>query len=281
MAEFDPFNLNNTVYDESQIVYTSPGGESWLLAGTGHGVDDADQRVTLLKGGFTGGDANPAITYNESPTGHGQWDTGEYTLPALDGELSVLINDKPANAGRTWRRWRASWTEYQDGTLRVIDRSGMNFWTKARLKPGGRSTVDQDPARLRAIPDAVSWTGNLGHWYGNVRTFGTGQHTVKAGGDMPPSLALRWTGAPASVTFPSGVTVTLPSVTTGAYLIDLNRGMSGHVTNADTGVTEHVVWAALRGLILGVTLTPGVATSWTLTGGLELEITPRYSSPWR
>lgn len=281
MANFDPFNLDNTVYDESQIVYTSPGGESWLLAGTGHGVGDADQRVTLLKGGYTGGDANPDITYNDSPTGHGRWDTGEYTLPALEGELSVLINDTPATAGRTWRRWRASWSEYKDGTLRVIDRSGLNFWTTARLKPGGRGDVNQDPALLRVIPDAVSWVGNLGHWWGTTRTFDAGQHVITAGGNMPPSTALRWTGAASSVTFPTGVTVTLPSVTPGSYLIDLNRGMSGHVTNADTGATEHAVWAALRGRMLGITLTPGETTTWTLTGGLTLEMTARYTSPWR
>lgn len=271
-------DLGNTRRDESQVTYTSPTGEVWLLAGTGYGVPDANQRVVLLEGGFTGGVANPDVTLNDSPTGLGQW-AGEFTLPPLEGELSVVIMDTPVNAGRTFRNWRRSWTPFNDGVLKVIDRAGGNYWTPARLVPGGLGTVDLDPTYRRAIPDEVKWRGLEGCWYGVPKTY-TGTAKVVPSGDMRPSLRLRWDGSPATVMLPTGQRVTLPDITRGSYFIDLNRGMSGHVTN-EAGETVVAAWAALRGLILGVTLTPHVSTTWTLNAGVTLEVTPRYLTPWR
>ena len=271
-------DLGNTRRDESQVTYTSPTGEVWLLAGTGYGVPDANQRVVLLEGGFTGGVANPDVTLNDSPTGLGQW-AGEFTLPPLEGELSVVIMDTPVNAGRTFRNWRRSWTPFNDGVLKVIDRAGGNYWTPARLVPGGLGTVDLDPTYRRAIPDEVGWRGLEGCWYGVPKTY-TGTAKVVPLGDMRPSLRLRWDGSPATVMLPTGQQVTLPDITRGSYFIDLNRGMSGHVTN-EAGETVVAAWAALRGLILGVTLTPHVPTTWILNEGVTLEVTPRYLTPWR
>lgn len=271
-------DLGNTRRENTQVTYTSPTGEVWLLAGTGYGVPDANQRVVLLEGGFTGGVANPDVTLNNAPTGLGQW-AGEFTLPPLEGELSVVIMDTPTNAGRTFRNWRHSWTPFNDGVLKVIDRAGGNYWTPIRLVPGGLGTVDLDPSYRRAIPDEVKWRGLEGCWYGVPKTY-TGTAEVVSLGDMRPSVRLKWDGSPATVSLPTGQQVTLPDITRGSYFIDLNRGMSGHVTN-EAGETVVAAWAALRGLILGVTLTPHVSTTWTLNAGVTLEVTPRYLTPWR
>lgn len=271
-------NLDNTRRDGSQVTYTSPTGEVWLLAGTGYGLKDADQRAVLLEGGFTGGVANPNVTLNNAPTGVGQW-AGEFTLPPLEGELSVVIMDTPVNAGRTFRNWRQSWTPFNDGVLKVVDRGGGNYWTPVRLSPGGLGTVDLDPAYRRAIPDSVEWRGLEGCWYGTPKEY-TGTAEVVPLGDLRPSVRLKWDGSPATVTLPTGQVVTLPDITRGSYFIDLNRGMSGHVTN-EAGETMVAAWAALRGLILGVTLAPYVPTTWILTEGVTLEVTPRYLTPWR
>lgn len=274
----DIFNVRELDKENTQVTYTSPTGEVWLLAGTGYGVPDANQRVVLLEGGFTGGVANPNVTLNDAPTGLGQW-AGEFTLPPLEGGLSVVIMDTPVNAGRTFRNWRHSWTPFNDGVLKVIDRAGGNYWTPVRLVPGGLGTVDLDPAYRRAIPDEVKWRGLEGCWYGVPKTY-TGTAKVVSSGDMRPSVSLKWDGSPATVTLPTGQQVTLPDITRGSYFIDLNRGMSGHVTN-EAGETVVAAWAALRGLILGVTLTPHVPTTWILTEGVTLEVTPRYLTPWR
>lgn len=274
----DVFTVQDLDKVNTQVTYVSPTGEQWLLAGTDHGVTDANQRVVLLEGGFTGGVANPEVTLNDAPTGIGQW-AGEFTLPPLEGELSVVIMDTPVNAGRTFRNWRHSWTPFNDGVLKVIDRAGGNYWTPVRLVPGGLGTVDLDPTYRRAIPDEVKWRGLEGCWYGAADTY-TGTAKVVSSGDMRPSVRLKWDGSPATVTFPTGQRVTLPDITRGAYFIDLNRGMSGHVTNKD-GETVVAAWAALRGLILGVTLTPHVPTTWILNEGVTLEVTPRYLTPWR
>ena len=274
----DVFTVQDLDKVNTQVTYVSPTGEQWLLAGTDHGVTDANQRVVLLEGGFTGGVANPEVTLNDAPTGIGQW-AGEFTLPPLEGELSVVIMDTPVNAGRTFRNWRHSWTPFNDGVLKVIDRAGGNYWTPVRLVPGGLGTVDLDPTYRRAIPDEVKWRGLEGCWYGAADTY-TGTAKVVSSGDMRPSVRLKWDGSPATVTFPTGQRVTLPDITRGAYFIDLNRGMSGHVTNKD-GETVVAAWAALRGLILGVTLTPYVPTTWILNDGVTLEVTPRYLTPWR
>lgn len=272
-------DLGNARRDEAQITYTSPTGEVWLLAGTGYGVSDDNQRVVLLEGGFTGGVAVPDVALNDAPTGLGQW-AGEFTLPPLEGELSVVIMDTPVNAGRTFRNWRHSWTPFNDGVLKVIDRAGGNYWTPVRLVPGGLGTVDLDPAYRRAIPDEVKWRGLKGCWFGKPSTYQPGTSTVTPTGDLRPTVRLKWDGSPATVTLPTGQGVTLPDITRGSYFIDLDRGMSGHVTN-EAGETVVAAWAALRGLILGVSLTPYVASTWTFTTGVTLEVTPRFLTPWR
>ena len=74
---------------EGMWVYWWRAQAHMAIAMRDHGVTDADQRVVLLEGGFTGGVATPSVTLNDSPTGLGQW-AGDFTLPPLEGELSAL-----------------------------------------------------------------------------------------------------------------------------------------------------------------------------------------------
>lgn len=298
-----------------KVTYTSPHspGETFIL----HTMLDAEadeQRVVLKEGGFADGYGSVDFATSESVNRYGARTTG-FRVPEFGGSLEVVVRRGPdGTVMDTLRDWRRAWSHFEDGRLKVVARDGGN--REARVRLVGFGEVPFDPAGVTLFEDSVQYRCLEGFWRGPTFTR-TGAFSVSVPGDLPPMLQVRWDGVTeTSFTLPSGLRVNLSTrtrtsatdsrianiiasfpglagsletaddstvvdpVPIGTRYINLDRGMQGQVTD-ENGDVDTRVWSALRGVLVGETLTPHRTYEFELGDGLELLVTPRYLHPWR
>ncbi|APT92691.1 hypothetical protein CPHO_07050 [Corynebacterium phocae] len=270
-----------------RISCTPKNGDRFVIAGHEPGGEDT-QRVVLLEGGFRGGVSEPDIATTEQPWGLGLVQAGHVKFADMTGSLEVVAWSNEHAAAENFRDWRSAWLStlppkpgapYRPIVLDVVNRAGLGVWTPAVLD-SVPAAPDREPRLSRYVKDSISWRSLSGCWFSPVERY-SGNFVVVPRGDAVPRCRLQWTGRAGTVRFPDGRRVSLPGVQGGPFFIDLDRGMSGHVTRVSDGVTVPGVWAGLRGYIQGVSLALHERVRWELSPGLELLVENRHFSPWK
>lgn len=261
------------------VEYESPGGRLWELTAPGA---DRWKNLFLLPGGLSGLSGRVEWEEVETVTGYGVRPANRraWRTPPFDVTLTLGMRAPRGELESLSRRWERDWSGVEPGTLILRSVAGGRFEASVTdaVFPDWPSNLNN----LTYLETSVTARVRAGHYLGKRETWGPGTHTIRVKGHDPlsPSCRLVWDGQATSVTFPSGITVTLPAVTGGTRYINMDRGMMGQVTKPD-GTVDSVVWSALQSSIKGITLTPSQQSTWTLGSGLQLHVTPRYISPWR
>lgn len=261
------------------VEYESPGGRLWELTAPGA---DRGKNLFLLPGGLSNLSGRVEWEEVESVTGYGVRPPHRraFKTPPFDVTLTLGMRAPRGEMESLSRRWEQDWSYTDPGTLILRSVTGGRYEAKVTdpVFPDWPSNLNG----LTYLETSVTARVRAGHYLGKWETWGMGTHTIRAKGHAPlsPSSRLVWDGGPASIGFPSGVNVTLPTVTGGTRYINLDRGMMGQVTLPD-GTVDSAVWSALQSSIKGVSLTPGEQSIWHVGSGLQLQIAPRYISPWR
>ncbi|MGJ4169980.1 hypothetical protein [Corynebacterium macclintockiae] len=253
------------------ITVVAPSGDMFVIAD----YRRPKQSVILLAEGFGEGDGTVEFTTHESVNRYGVRRTG-WKVPAITGTLKVLVTSDEMELSQAFRRWRAAWSRFKPGKLRVEWRDGATSEIDVYLHDA--PSLPSSFVGLRSMQDEIQWKSNGGVWTGSKQSY-MGTFTKAFQGDLPPSLCLRWDGQATSFTLPSGMSVNL-SKAPGERVINLDRGMQGQVTTP-AGEVDSATWSALRGVLTGETLTPHQEYAFSLGSGLTLEVTPRFLSPWR
>lgn len=270
------------------VSYNSPSGESWLLITPEPGVS-RQLSVFLADSDLEGLAGVPERSDSSLVTGYGARPRG-WSLPALESSFEYWARSETGELETVLRSWRDAWDfeqpgDYYDaghqvtfGELWVSSPVGGAFWAEVSdpVFPSFPAGVN----RAREVRESMSFRIRSGHWWGESEFF-TGEVVVRPEGDRPlsPRCRLLWDGSATSVTFPSGLTVSLPEIGV-ERIINLDRGMSGQVLRPD-GTVDTGGWSALQGVVHGVSLRPKVESRWVLGDGVTLEVTPRFLSPWR
>lgn len=260
------------------VEYESPSGKLWELYSK-DGVKTAP--VFVLPGGLSGLDGTVEWNERESVMGLGVRKPGprDFRIPPKDISLRLGMRAPLGELEQLSRRWRRDWSHARNGKLIVRSVAGGRFW--AHVTNPTMPDWETDLSTRRYVETTVTCRHRSGYWFGKTQKF-TGATVVRVPGDEPlsPSCRLVWDGRATSFRPEMGTTITLPAVTGGTRYINLDRGMMGQVTKPD-GTVDTLVWSALQGLVLGVSLTPYIDSPWILGDGLTLEVTPRFISPWR
>lgn len=292
--EFNPLDAARRESDY-KLTYVAPGekGTVWNLA-TPNAAERADQAVLLLKDGTPNFDAHPALTTRFTVNRFGE-DSVSAQLPRFGSTIKCLVGRPGDNLREVDRAWRQSWplvlhkgelptydpwNPTKSGRFIITDTGGHNRWL-----PVYSTGMTSLPSNYRGVPSYVSdveWESLAGSYFGSKKVLkGSGDITVP--GDIRPIARLRWdTSALSIIQMPTGQALTLepgPGVT-GIRYINLNRGYAGQITDA-VGNVDDVSWSQLRGAVLGINLVPHEPTTWGMSQGLQLEVIPRYLSPWR
>lgn len=218
-----------------------------------------------------------------SSTGVGVEESG-VLVPKMTGTLSLKIfPDQTAGMvlGEVYREFTKSLSTRLFGRLIVID-SEMEEWrVKARLQNGG------DP------PELSPWSLMLseldlgvplevlhGAWVGEEREWSGTNIVIHNGGDLDLFPMVRWFGSGATVTLPTGQTVTLPSVI-GPRLLSTDPGAGYRITDPATGLEDDEAWAAMRGQPVYGRLRTGESATWSTSTGVTLLTRERIENPWR
>lgn len=269
----DPLAELGRLEEGTQITYTAPDGEVWGLHYPT--VEESEvQRVVMAPGGLDGASVAPEFTDEESVNQFGARQAS-FRLPPFEVTTGVTITSDVQPLAFQERDWRRSWSFFNDGRMTVVGRDGQNRWTPARLVH--MPDVDLELMGERYFETEISWRSMDGCWFGYTREY-FGTVTLMSGGDTYPSVRLRWNGSATQVTLPTGLTLSLPSIG-GERVINLDYGYSGQVTYPD-GTVDSGTWSLLRGAVGGLALEPYEKANFVLGGGLALEVTPRYLSPW-
>ena len=249
------------------IEVASPAGDAFILAG------EYSQPAFIIGGTVSGFESQPEYTRVESVTSYGDRRTG-WKLPAVESGFSFGLRDKDGVAD-LYRRFRRA---FADGAVLSVKSYGGVF--NSRIEGASFDDVTSDLAQLRFAQGTIKFRRPDGCWLGEPERF-NGTTTVSVDGDDPlsPSCRLLWDGSESTVKFPNGVEITFPELGS-SRIINLDYGMSAQATRED-GSVDTSVWSGLQGKLHGVTLTPNEASSWELSSGMTLEVTPRYLSPWR
>lgn len=237
------------------------------------------QRVVLKPDCTDGWSVEPDFSEQETVNGFGARTVG-FKLPAFDAGLDFTVTSDVQDVLFEERDWRRAWSFFKPGRLKVQARDGGNRWCRAVLR--SMADLSRELKGETYYEGSLSWRNPDGCWFGESQRF-TGVGRVVVGGDVRPSCRVVWdteSNPTASVVFPSGqqLTLTAGEGVTGVRYINLDRGMVGHCTRED-GTVDDVLWASLRGRVLGVALEPHARSTWQLNG-VELEVTPRYLTPW-
>lgn len=267
--------------DDIRITVSHPNGQLFPIATT-RPEERRNQRVMLLKDGAAGFEAYPAVNTKPSTTGIGERIINR-TVGAFSGSLKVLVGAPGLNLQKIDNDWRNTWatdpTRQKPTRITVVGEGAQNRHINVYA-----TGISDLPSSYRGIPSyecTVAWKSYSAYWNGPTAKYGPGTHTVIATGDMIPNARLIWdTSKSATATLPHGQTLTLNAANAGKRYIDLSPGKVGHVTT-DTGTTDSIMWSQLRGALLGAHVPPHTPTTWTLSDGLTLEVTPRYYTPWR
>lgn len=256
------------------VEYESPEGELWTLISP---ELDRSRRVSLNPDGLEGLAGRVEETEVESVTQYGVRGDG-WKIPAVESTVSYTVRAPSGELEQTARAWRRAWDPLEAGRLIVRSVHSGRFWCPVSVP--SFPDFPHGLHRRRTLDESVTFRNKKGHWFGETERF-TGTAVVRPPGDRPlaPSCRLAWDGRATSVTFPSGLTVNLPNIGMERH-INLDRGMSGQMTRPD-GTVDTGGWSSLQGIVHGVSLRPGVETTWVLGDGIVLEVTPRYLSPWR
>ncbi|WP_018024081.1 hypothetical protein [Corynebacterium ulceribovis] len=268
---------SSIAHDGHKIIYHDTHGLLWLL----HSRRESELErspVFLAENGWAGGDATVVLTEQETVNRFGARVVGQ-KYPPFDGALDVVVRGMGKPLSTVWRQWRRGWSHSNPGVLQVISPEGEMFSTSVALR--GFSDVTSDVSMESLVEERVEWRSLDGAWRGQVKEF-TGDAEVPSDGDLPPLVKVRWDSAStSSMTLPDGRTVQLPSHPNGGVMtVNLDRGLMGHVTDSD-GQTVSELWSQLRGTVFGVEIEPNSVTRWKVGPGATLEVSSRYTSPWR
>lgn len=261
------------------VEYESPGGRQWELTAPGA---DRGKNLFLLPDGLSGMSGRVEWEEVESVTGYGVRPPHRraFKTPAFDVTLKLGMRARRGEMESLSRMWDQDWTGIEPGTLILRSVAGGRYEAKVTdpVFPDWPSNLNG----LTYLETSVTARVRAGHYLGKTETWGTGLHTIRHKGHAPlaPSCRLVWDGRATIIIFPTGITVTLPAITGGTRYINLDRGMMGQVTKPD-GTVDSAVWSALQSSIKGITLPPGEQSTWNIGQGLQLQVTPRYISPWR
>ncbi|WP_276652478.1 hypothetical protein [Corynebacterium vitaeruminis] len=278
----DAVTLDPTSEGGRHITYVSPSGESWVLQAPT--VEEVEQQRVVLKPDCTDGwSVKPEFTEKESVTQFGARTVG-FKLPAFDASMDFTVTSDFQFCAFEERNWRAAWSPFKAGKLISVARDGSTRWAPVTLN--SMADLPHDLMGCSYYEGSLSFRQRAGCWLGQAESWSGGDTqvtvSVKVPGDVTPSVRMIWdTSKDASFTFPSGTVVNLyrPAVADGVRYINLDRGMYGQVTRLD-GSVDSTMWSSFLGRVSGVTLSPDVATTWKLQGGVTLEVTPRFLSPW-
>lgn len=151
--------------------------------------------VTLAYGGIDGLVGKPEPVASTAGFIPGRLVHG-VTTPPIDGSLRLLVDADPGY------RKVANWFSYRKTSTIIIGHWELDCRLAGPVPPP-EAAPDGEPLVEMTIP----LTGDAGVWHGPTKT----DATIANDGDVPIYAVITWTGT-AAITWPSGLTTTLPKV---------------------------------------------------------------------
>ena len=217
--------------------------------------------VRVVKGGWPELSAKMAATMRDGEPVKGR------SRP-VPGAATMTVGFYPGHydLGEKRRLFRAGWANDEYCTAQVRRPGGV--WHQARVRLPDDAAL---PGREVATPDifdtlAVPLAWDDGVWWVRVVDEGT-TVVVRNDGLTPVVPSVRW-DAGGRLGFPSGMSVTLPTVA-GGRVLSLNRRRGFPVTDRD-GVPDRDMQRRLWGKIVEEKIMPGETGRFTLPPGATL-----------
>lgn len=219
-----------------------------------------------------------------SADGVGEDVTG-YSIPAMTGELTVLI--APKDAGRmvsvanAWGEFSRAFDQLRYGRLTIPQYDGQILSAPMRLAApiappefNPRSQTDCVEATVELRAEAGVWTGRDEKGV----TTDQGEQRLLNAGDLPAHIDVTFTHGTVSIN--GADPVTLPTVDEPRRLTT-DPGKGYRITDPVTGRADVDVWSSMRGRPVPGRVEPDEMVLVETTGDVAVSLTPLFTTPWR
>lgn len=263
-----------------EVEYLSPWGDRWPLTSVEH------RGVFIREGSLRSFMGDVERTAAAGFRGAGQRTTSLAVKPLEVGFTVCVVPGEEAE--RLWLDWLRSWSYTSPGTLIVRNTSlgdvRMSVWLRGVGEPDQLTNGEQWWGGYPSVEMTVAADGGL-WWAGPVASrplpSAASSQVVRVAnsGDWFVRPRVRWQGAGAAVTMPSGARVTLPTTTAPRSLI-LDMSESCAVVD-DSGVLDKGVWRRLAGGVVPEAVPPGGVREYRIEGRSQLLWRVPVLRPWR